>query len=134
MKKIIEIQKGQLPIIRGKTYILRVLSIYKDLFRQKYGFIPTLSFGKFGSGLKKLISTHTELQIASLMIVFFNWKGIDGNDDFEEKKLLQVTHNSGWFFNSIDKYKAYLINVFGLDFNNEEEVRKFVSDYILSTK
>jgi hypothetical protein len=134
MKKQIEIQSGQLPLVRGKTYIIRILSIYNDLFRQKYGFRPTLSIGKFGIMLKRLTKSHTELQIASLMIVFFNWKGIDGNDDFEEKKLLQVTHNSGWFFNSIDKYKAYLINVFRLDFNNEDEVRKFVSDYMLSIK
>lgn len=127
-----EISNGELPISRGKTYILRILSIYKDLFRQKYGFTPTLSLGKFGIMVKRLSKTHTELQISALMIVFFNWKGVTGNDNFEEQKLLNVTHNSSWFFNSIDKYKAYLINVFGLDFNNEEVVRKFVSDYMLS--
>jgi hypothetical protein len=134
MKEVKEIQPGQLPLVRGKTYILRILSIYKDLFRQKYGFVPTLPFGKFGIMLKRLMATHTELQVSALMIVFFNWKGVTGNDNIEEQRLLNVTHNSSWFFNSIDKYKVYLINVFGLDFNNEEVVRKFVSDYMMSIK
>lgn len=115
-----------LPEVRGKTYIMRVLSIYTDLFRHKYGFYPQLPIGRFGKALKVLHATHTEFQIAALLIIFFDWSGVDGNDDWEKQSLIKVTHNMGWFFNSVNKYEAYLRNVIALDMDNEEEVRKFV--------
>lgn|SRR3990167_5721983 len=134
MKKETKILPGQLPLIRGTTYIIRVLSIYTDLFRHKYGFYPQLPMGRFGKALKVLINTHTELQIAALLITFFNWQGMDGNDEFEKNNLLKVTHNIFWFFNSTNKYQAYLQNVFGLDLNDEDKVREFVSQNMLSLK
>ncbi len=116
-----------LPLTRGKTYILRVLSIYTDLFRYTYRFYPQLPIGRFGKALKVLMGSHTELQIAALLIVFFNWRGMDGNDTFEIQNLQKVTHNFGWFFSSVNKYEAYLRNIYGLDMDNEEDVRDFVS-------
>lgn len=125
---------GQLPVTRGNTYIKRILSIYTDLFRHKYGFYPQLPIARFGKALKLLIETHTELQIAALLIVFFEWQGMDGADAFERDKLLKVTHNMGWFFNSTNKYEAYIRNVFGLKFDEEEEVKKFVATNMMSIK
>ena len=134
MKKEIEILPGQLPMIRGNNYIKRVLSIYTDNFRAKYGFYPQLPIGRFGAALKKLITTHTELQIAALLITFFNWQGMDGGDNFERDKLLKVTHNMGWFFSATNKYEAYLRNVFGLKFDDENEVRNFVATNMTAIK
>ena len=116
-----------LPITRGKTYINRVVSIYTDLFRKKYGFYPTLPIARFGKSIKDLRVSKTEMQIAALIIVFFNWRGMTDNDSFEEQKLLKVTHNFGWFFSSINQYQAYLQNVYGLDLENKEAVRDFVA-------
>ena len=134
MKSISEIISGQLPIVRGNTYIKRVLSIYTDLFRHKYGFYPQLPIGRFGKSLKVLIRTHTELQIAAMLITFFNWQGMDGGDAFERDKLLKVTHNMGWFFNSVNKYEAFLRNVYFLKMDDEEEVKKFVATNMMSIK
>lgn len=122
-----------LPESRGKTYIIRIASIYIDLFRHKYGFVPQISYGRFGRSLKKLMKTHTELQISALLIVFFEWKGMDGNSFFESQKLLNANHNPQWFFSTINTYEAYLRNVFGLNMDNEDDVRKFVANYMLST-
>ena len=134
MKQISEIISGQLPISRGNTYIKRVLSIYTSLFRHKYGFYPQLPIGRFGKALKGLIRTHTELQIAALLIVFFEWQGMDGANSFERDKLLKVTHNFGWFFGGINTYQAYLVNVFGLKLDDEEAVREFVAKNMLAIK
>ena len=134
MVKDIEIKPGQLPSNRGNTYIKRVLSIYTDLFRYTYGFYPQLPIGRFGKSLKNIIDSFTEFQIAALLIVFFNWQGMNGNDSFERDKLLKVTHNFGWFFSSINQYRAYIQNVFGLDFNDEEKVREFVIKSMLEIK
>lgn len=129
-----EIKKGELPYIRGNTYIKRVLSIYTDLFRHTYGFHPQLPIGRFGKSLKVLMQNKTELQVAAMLITFFNWQGMDGNDSGERDRLLKVTHNMGWFFSSVNKYQAYLQNVFGLDFENEEAVREFVAKNMLALK
>ena len=134
MKKDIEIKPGQLPSTRGDTYIKRVLSIYTDLFRHTYGFYPQLPIGRFGKSLKTIIDSFTEFQIAALLIVFFNWNGMNGNDSFEKDRLLSVTHNFGWFFASINKYQAYIQNVFGLDFNDEDKVKEFVIKNMLAIK
>lgn len=123
------LQHGQLPIGRGSTYILRVLSIYRDLFRQKYGFEPQVNIGRFGKSLKELMQTKTELQVAALLIVFFNWQGMTGNDPQEAEKLLKATHNPSWFFSTVTTYEAYLRNVQGLLLDDELKVKEFVASY-----
>lgn len=121
-----------LPETRGKTYILRVLSVYTDLFRAKYGFYPTLPMSRWGASLKRLMETHSELQIAAMLIIFFNWRGMDDGDDFAEQKLIDAAHNFQWFFSTINTYEIYLRNVYNLEFNDEEKVKEFV-DKSLST-
>ncbi len=123
-----------LPETRGKTYILRILSVYCDLFKDKYGFQPSLSFGKLGKLIKSLMESHTELQIAAMLIVFFNWAGMDGGSDFDRDKLVNAAHSFGWFYGTINQYEIYLRNIQRLEFDNEEKVREFVGRSLLSLK
>lgn len=123
-----------LPISRGKTNILRILSVYRDLFKNKYGFYPMISFGKFGKLVKILLQNYTELQISAMLIIFFDWAGMDGGDDFTREKLINATHSFGWFFSTTNQYQAYLRNVHGLDFDNEDIVREFVANSLLELK
>lgn len=125
-----------LPESRGKTYIIRILSVYRDLFKDKYGFHPSVSMGKFGKLCKTLIETHTELQIAAMLIVFFDWAGMDGSDDFTREKLTNATHSFGWFFSTTNQYEAFLRNVQHLNMDVQEDVREFVAKNLLqlSTK
>lgn len=122
---------GKLPSSRGKSYILRILSIYNDLFFSMYGFYPQISIPRLGKDLKELIQSRTELQIATLLICFFNWSGMSGDNDFERDKLIKNTHNINWFFNSVNTYEAYMRNVYKLDFDNDEKVKEFVGNYML---
>lgn len=128
------LENGQLPLIRGKTYILRVLSIYKDLFRDKYNTEPTIDIARFGKALKSLMQTKTELQVAALLVCFFNWHGITGYDQFENDKLLKATFNPFWFFSTVTSYEIYLRNVFGLDLDDELKVKEFVATSMTSLK
>lgn len=121
-----------LPESRGKTYIVRIISVYSDLFKDKYGFTPTISFGRYGKLLKSLIETHTELQIAAMLIIFFDWAGMDGEDNFTRERLTNATHSLGWFFSTTNSYEAYLRNVFKLEFENEDKVRDFVGRSLLA--
>lgn len=78
------------------------------------------------------METHSELQIAAMLIIFFNWRGMDDGDDFAEQKLIDAAHNFQWFFSTINTYEIYLRNVYNLEFNDEEKVKEFV-DKSLST-
>ena len=134
INKIEELKSGYLPLKRGKTYILRILSIYNDLFKNKYGFYPKLPMGKFGMQTKSLIKDYSELQISAMLITFFDWAGMDGNDKFTRDKLIGVTHPYGWFCSTINQYEAYLRNVLEIKFDEEEAVREFVGRNILELK
>lgn len=123
-----------LPETRGKTYILRVLSVYNDLYKNKYGCKPFIIFGKFGSLVKQLIDHYTELQIAAMLIVFFDWRGMEGDDGFTEQKIINSTHSFGWFFSTVNGYEIYLRNVQHLEFDNEEAVREYVGKSMVALK
>ncbi len=126
------LKSGQLPLNRGKTYILRVLSIYNDLFKSKYGFKPSIPIPRFGKALKELLKTKTELQISAMLIVFFDWAGMTGDDNFIRQKLIDSGHNFSWFFSTVNQYEVYLRNVYRLDLDSENDVREFVSKNILA--
>lgn len=123
-----------LPESRGKTYIQRIMSVYSDLFKDKYGFFPAIPFARVGKLLKTLIETHTELQIAAMLIIFFNWAGMDGGSDFDREKLINAAHSFGWFFNTTNQYEIFLRNIQHLNMDNEEEVRDFVGKHLLEIK
>ncbi len=125
---------GKLPETRGKTYILRVLSIYRDLYRNKYGCEPEVNIGRFGKALKNLLTTKTELQVSAMLVAFFNWRGMDGASDFEQNKLTAAAHNFSWFFSTVNVYEVYLRNVFGLALDDELKVREFVATSMNSLK
>lgn len=121
-----------LPESRGKNYIVRIMSVYSDLFKDKYGFKPVIPFGRVGKLLKTLIETHTEIQIAAMLIVFFDWAGMDGGSDFDREKLINAAHSFGWFYGSINQYEIYLRNIQNLNMDSEDDVREFVARSLLA--
>lgn len=128
------IKTGQLPLTSGRTYIDRVLKVYNILFRNLYGFSPTISIPRFGKELKKLLESKSEVQVSALLIAFFDWAGMDGRDDRERSKLVASSHNPFWFFSTVNQYEAKLRNVDGLDIDNEDTVKDFVAKSISSIK
>ena len=68
------------------------------------------------------------------MIIFFNWAGMNGEDKLQRDRLVQATHNFGWFFSTVNNYEVYIRNVYELDFNNEDKVREFVNQSLLELK
>lgn len=124
----------RLPLERGDTYIKRVYTIYADLFKDKYGFSPTINFGRFAKSVKELIDMKSEMQIAALLIIFFNWTGMNGDDEWEQNKLLENAHNPTWFFSTITKYELYLRKMYGLDLDDAIKTREFVAESISKLK
>lgn len=117
----------QLPEELGVNYIKRLVALWSLIWKDKYGFKPRVSnWAKIGSSLKKLKEDYTEIQIASLIFMQFNWRGASGSDDFEQKKLEESCFPLEWISSNANKYEAYLRNTDKIEFDNEFEVRGFV--------
>lgn len=126
------ITTGQLPKSRGNNYIIRLLSIYKDLFKNLYGFYPTVPPQNYGKQLKSVCMYKSELQLSLFMIIFFNWAGVSGNSDIDKMKLINAQHPLNWFLKNINPYEVYTRNVLNINVDDEDEVREFVAKHMLS--
>lgn len=128
------ITTGQLPKTRGNNYIIRLLSIYKDLFKNLYGFYPTVPPQNYGKQLKSVCMYKSELQLSLFMIIFFNWAGVSGNSDIDKMKLINAQHPLNWFLKNINPYEVYTRNVLNINVDDEDEVREFVAKHMLGLK
>lgn len=126
-----------LPIQRGTTPAKRLLTIYKDCFKFFYGsnYIPR---GKFDSIdlkiLKDLLENYSELQIARMLTIFFNWHGMTGSDDREFNFLSGSTFSLGLFKSGVNKYEIYSRNVLHEKFDDDSELLELVGKHIMSLK
>ena len=120
--------KPTLPEKLGRTYITRLLTVYKRLFVDKFGFEPTINVPLFGKTCKELCEAHSEVQLAAMMIIFFNWNGMNGGDARAQQRLVEATFPIVWFKNGINTYEAYARNVFNLDLDKPQELLQFLRE------
>ncbi len=126
-----EVSKVTLNPKQGKTPIARLQSLYSLYFRHTYGFKPK-NYAELGKCLKDLLRLYSEIQIASLLIVFFNWQGMDNHQQGEKDWLIKSTHSIWLFKRGINQYEAYIRNVQGLteEFEDDEKLYKYVQESI----
>ena len=123
-----------LPIERGDTPLKRVISIYNTLFFNEYGISDNQAYGKKAGIFTSLLKEYTELQLAYLLIVFFTWNGMSGQDKREREFLVNNTHSVGLFKAGLNKYLAWTKNVSGYDkeFDSSDELLHIIGKYIIS--
>lgn len=119
-----------LPEGMGKTDLDRLLKVYCLLFRKKTGVDYKISFAKDKSILKRLRAQMSELEIASLLVVFFNWYGMSGSDEREQQKLVGAGFNIAWFSSQINVYKMYAKNIAGIPEDDKKRL-DFVAEWLL---
>jgi len=112
-----------LPLDRGKTPILRLLSIYKDCFRHLYGFSYKPNFGRDLKVFKELLEQYTELQLARLLVAYFNW-----NDN---SFLLSTVYSIQVFKTYLPKLEAHVRNIEGEPFDDEDNNLTKVGEYFV---
>jgi len=117
---------GQLDDRFGKNYIDRLYNVYVILWAKKYGLKPMISYKAVGKIMKDLTESFTEKQIALLLMVYFEWRGADGNDTFTEKRLASSTHGIFLFGNQIDSMRAYIQNVMKVDMEDEKQLDSYI--------
>lgn len=114
----------------GKTYITRLSHIYSILWKKRYDLQPLISYPALGKVFKELIVVLDEQQIAFLLIIFFDWAGASGNDEFIKRKLQNSTHSIFLFKNEIDSMRTYVQNVLKIDLSNKDEIEPHINKLI----
>lgn len=108
---------------RGTTPIKRLINLYGELFSKEYGFTHKYSFGAIVKVFKGLLSHYSEVQVATLLIIYFQWKGMRGNEQKERDFLVTNTFSPFLFSSSINKYEAYVRNVLQIkEFDDDEKM------------
>lgn len=117
------IDNNKLDVSMGPTWILRVLYVYQRLWLSTYGRLPIIpNYGKVGKLLKPWTEHYSEYQLALMLMQYFEWYGMDGDDDFEHRRLHTKAFPLEWFHNYIDPIAAFL----GDTLDDEEEVKRLV--------
>lgn len=127
-------QLTTLPIERGKTPTGRLMSIYQTMFYHHYGFYDKSDFKRNCVILSGLLKSYSELQVARMLTIFFNWHGMTGSDDREFNFLSGATFALGLFKAGTSKYEAYIRNVLKEPFDDDKQTLTNVGKYILSLK
>jgi len=126
---------GTLPESIGKTYVARLAYVYGILWSKKYGMKPMIAYGQMGKVAQQIMDLgFSEYQIAYLMIMFFDWAGASGDDEFTRKKLESSTHSIFMLKLHIDSMRAYSKNRLGVDVDNLEEIKPIVDKLAIGFK
>lgn len=99
---------------QGKNPVSRLQSLFSLYFNHTYGFKPKPhTWGQTGKCFKELLNDYSEIQLACLLIVFFNWKGMTDRDPNEEQYLIKNAHSIWLFKAGVSKYEAFVRNIAG---------------------
>lgn len=123
-----------LPITRGKSPVMRLLSIYCSLFIDKFGVSYKGSVPMTLKQFKDLLVVYSELQLAALLIVYFNWKGMAGDNFKDQDFLCSIAFPPTAFRSSISKYEVYARNVMGMPFDDDEKLLPIVGTHFKTLK
>lgn len=123
-----KVVEGQISEEKGNTPAKRLLWLYSSLWRKKYGTeFKVDSWAKYGVLTKKLLSNYNEVQAGALMCCMFNWYGASGGDQREHDFVEKAFYPFGLVLSQANKYETYLRNVERLDFDNVDQVKRFIS-------
>lgn len=115
-----------LPIKFGNTPIKRIVYVYSLIWESIYGFKPIVSYPKLGKLFKPLYTEFSEWQVAAMICVHFNWHGATGEDTFAFKILAEKCFPLEWIPKNVNSYIAYIRNTLNVNWDNEDEVKKYV--------
>lgn len=101
-----------LPLSHGKNYQIRLISLYKAIYKKRTGENPAVNYKIFAPILKRLMLKYGEMRVACGLLLHFEQANERiGNEGF----------NPSWVYRSMDKYMQQLVNL-EVDVDSEEEL------------
>lgn len=124
-------KNDKLPDLLGKTPLARLVSVYSLKFHELYGFQPkVMNWAMLGRLFKETLANYSELQIAAMILLHFDWHGASGDDQFTHSRLSDRCFPLEWVPKATNAYRAYIQNTMGIDFEDTEAMRKHVVSII----
>lgn len=116
----------ELPLKFGKTAYLRLGKVYRDLWFSKYTTEYTVvSFGRLNKVFKTLLTTYSEMQIASLMYMYFRWQGGNGDDPRENIYLSGKGFPLEMMVSKLGVIIAYMTHSLNVNFEDPDSVKEY---------
>ena len=112
--------------------VKEIHGFYSAVFKKMYGFNPSLRYPITGTMLKRLLKDFSEWQINTMILIHFNWRGMDGTDEFNFKRLRDKSFPLEWLQYNVNSYQAYARNVLGLKFDDDKSLQEYVRNYVIS--
>lgn len=120
-----------LPPWMGRTAHERLGKLYELLWERNMGLKTKLNItGRTGALIKQLISSYTEITVALMLIVHFEWRGTSGGDNSAFTKLREQGFPLAWVPSKADTYRVFIINNMKLD--TEEKQNRMVLQALVS--
>jgi len=95
-------------VISPRQNCLPFVKLYSKLFQNKLGVDPKINYPRSMAILRGLYEHYNEHQIKALLFCFFEWRGVDGDSDFQNKKLRDSGFPIHWFVKGVSMYEAFL--------------------------
>ncbi len=81
-----------------------VVRIYSFLYRKQYGVDPNIDYSLFTRITTGLLKNYTPAQVWMLVVIHFEWRGIEEKDNFIFDKLVSNGFPFHWIPNSAQAY------------------------------
>lgn len=121
-----------LPKNRGTTAPMRLLYLYSKLFFNIYNVTYKADYKKDIPIIKNILSNYSELQVAFMLCVYFDWHGIKGSDDKEFNFVTSIAFPIAMFKTMSNKFEIYIKNVLNYKFEDDREMLNKVGEYLRS--
>lgn len=109
----------------------RLAGRYSKLFKDKYGFYCKTPYAVINKTFRELLLQYNELQLSYLLIIYFNWAGMDDKSERERNYIMGKTHDLFTLKFNINQYEAYARNVAGYskEFDSTDELLPIIAKY-----
>jgi len=132
-KDEIIIPTPKVTLSSNKTPVFRIVSVYGSFYRTLYGYNHKHNFAMMLKTFKPLLEMYSEIQIALLLGVMFDWHGMEGNNENESRWLQENCFPPSAFVKQINKYELYIRTKTDYHFEDDNiligEFRDFVNEY-----
>ena len=101
--------KGTNQRLDNPTPVKDYFLLYRQLYKHRIGIALTVTnWGKAYALLKRLRNSFTHEQTKALIFTHFEWRGLNGDDNFQLTKLVNAGFPLEWLVNSAPQYATYL--------------------------
>lgn len=115
-----------LPNWMGKTSYAKMVKTWEMMFEYRFGVKPRsiMPSSAESAAVKRLLETYSEQFAALIIVVHFEWKGINGNDQNIQRRIENAGYPMTWIPRNAPLYFAFIREKMGVK-TNDEAVDKF---------